>query len=313
MSEQLPLPLPLKGLKLLDCTSRLPGPLASSILSGLGAEVVKIEDINSPDAFKLGLPDKEDKSFIAWYNQFNQDKKIVSLDFNHSKTPDKIQDLLKEADGLLLGLSSKKRELIGLDINSLKTLKAPLAVIELRASLEGAHSLHDLNALAETGLLELYLANHHDHSILPPPFLPIAGISFAQAIATELLAALLNAQRENQIVFHTSSLLENTQKVLASFWPAALHQQKQFLHNGRYPCYNLYRLNDGSYCALAAIESKYWLAFCVLFDIPLKDEDRFSHGDKEIFDLLSQTFLKYNKKEMKDKIKGQNICLSLIN
>jgi crotonobetainyl-CoA:carnitine CoA-transferase CaiB-like acyl-CoA transferase len=34
--------------------------------------------------------------------------------------------------------------------------------------------------------------------------------------------------------------------------------------NGRYPCYRLYRAGDGRWMALAALEPKFWKAFCAL-------------------------------------------------
>jgi crotonobetainyl-CoA:carnitine CoA-transferase CaiB-like acyl-CoA transferase len=36
--------------------------------------------------------------------------------------------------------------------------------------------------------------------------------------------------------------------------------------NGRFPCYRLYRAGDGRWMALAALEPKFWKAFCELVD-----------------------------------------------
>ena len=46
---------PLEGLKIIDLSHRLPGPLCGKILVDLGAEVIKIEDHVFQDPFLSGL------------------------------------------------------------------------------------------------------------------------------------------------------------------------------------------------------------------------------------------------------------------
>ena len=57
----------LEGIKILDFTHRLPGPLAGKILSDMGAEVIKVEDIKHKDPFLSGMFSEFDQSFENWY------------------------------------------------------------------------------------------------------------------------------------------------------------------------------------------------------------------------------------------------------
>ena len=64
----------LKGIKIIDFTHRLPGPLAGKILADLGAEVIKIEDVKHKDPFLSGMFSSFDQSFENWYEELNKKK-----------------------------------------------------------------------------------------------------------------------------------------------------------------------------------------------------------------------------------------------
>ena len=50
---------PLAGIKVLDLSRLLPGPLCSLMLSDLGAEVVKLEDTGAGDYIRWAPPNHE--------------------------------------------------------------------------------------------------------------------------------------------------------------------------------------------------------------------------------------------------------------
>ena len=301
-----------KKIKILDLTHRLPGPLAGKILSDLGYEVIKIEDEKHKDPFLSGMFSDFDDSFEDWYRVLNQDKKILRLDFKSPDIKSVISGYLKEADGVLLSLSPKLKDLLGLDDQSLKNLSRPIAVVELEASKSHMKAMHDLNALALSGFLSLHVA-HVDDQIVDPPFFPLAGIAFGQQVATQLLANLLAAREQNGVVKSISYLFETTETILNPFWSKELQSQKRtkFLHNGAYPCYSLYRLKDGNYVALAAVEDKFWIDLIALFNIPLPLEKRFDKNPNA-FQKVADTFAKLDTSEIENMTSGKELCLSIV-
>ncbi|OUR97755.1 hypothetical protein A9Q84_06025 [Halobacteriovorax marinus] len=301
----------LEGFTVLDFTHRLPGPLAGKILVGLGAKVIKVEDIVFKDPFIEGLFCEFDESFPHWYEELNNQKELVRLDFKSDKIKDEIHDLLKNADGILTGLPPKVQKILGIDETSLKEKNLAIAVIEMLASKEHKNAMHDLNALAMTGLLALHIEGRTE-PIISPPFLPIAGIAFGHKAATDLLAAMLDVKRKEVTVVHQTYLFESTDEIFSAFWPKKSRTRSKFLHNGLYPCYGLYKTRDGKYVALAAVEEKFWLKFCEIFKLDITPMKRFFTEDQTIFNEISKCFLSLDQSEIDEMIRDEDFCLSLI-
>lgn len=302
----------LKGITIIDLTHRLPGPLAGKVLSDLGANVIKIEDEIHKDPFLEGSFAEFDESFIDWYRELNKNKKIKRMDFKSNQIKDELRAELLKADGIILSLSEKLKERLGLDEKSIRELEKKIVVVELKASKEDKQSMHDLNALAASGFLSLHVADRQD-AIVDPPFLPFAGISFGQQVASDWLASFIKMNKTEESIFHTSYLFESIVNNFNPFWSGNLRKKSlnKFLHNGAYPCYSLYQLQDGNYVALAAVEEKFWNDFCREFSLEIPANQRFK-TQANLFKKISDLFAKYNTNEIEAKTKEKDFCLSIV-
>lgn len=303
----------LEGLKLIDFSHRLPGPLAGHLLSTFGATVIKIEDKKFGDPFSQGLFGEMDESFSYWYKSLNSTKEVKKFDFNDSSDQDSIKQIVEHSDGIIMGLPEKIQLKLGLSNDYFKSQRRPLAVIHMKASKNEEGSLHDLNALAKTGILNLHIEDHKE-DILHPPFLPVSGIMFGHNIALAMVSALLKSARNKVLVEETCYLLESTQDSLKPFFDDELQKtgETKFLHNGKFPCYCMYRLRDGHYAALAAVEEKFWLAFTKALDLNLGPESRFHYKDKSVFEAISRRLLELSSKELKKKTQSIEMCLNIL-
>ncbi len=302
---------PLQGLKVLDFSQRLPGPLAGMLLANLGAEVIKIEDEEYQDAFLDPRLAAFDDSFVHWYRILNENKKTLRLSFNDNSIKQQVAELIESADVILHGMPEKYLNKLGLSKDELKIHPRPLAIIEIGASANQI-AMHDLNAMASVGLLRLMLSPE-SQTPQAPPLLPLAGIAFGQQIALKALAYLRQAQRDNKPSISQVYLYEELQEIMKPFWSREFEQQNRtkFLHNGKYPCYCLYRLRDGNWVAVASVEEKFWLEFLRIFNIKLTAEDRFNSAP-EIFQTLANAFEARTTAEVEGLLKDKNICVSLI-
>lgn len=297
---------------IIDFSHRLPGPLAGKILADLGFEVVKLEDENHKDAFLTPLALTSDTTFQTWYAELNKKKKVHRFDFKHESAKKIIEEYLQRASGLILSVGDKLASRLGISDEDLKSKYPHLAVVKLEASKTEVQSMHDLNALAMTGVLHLYLENE-TREIVDPPFLPFAGIGFGQQVATTLLSGIINSSLTGKCDIQTSYLFESIDEIYKALWPESLRTLKKtkFLHNGAYPCYSIYRTKDGSYVALAAVEEKFWIDLSTLYSIPLPAENRFD-THRESFNKVSQVFLSMTSHEIEEKLGDKDLCLSIV-
>jgi alpha-methylacyl-CoA racemase len=276
----------LSGLKVLDLSTRLPGPMATQFLTQLGASVVKLEWEDARDAFSEDNPILGG-IFQAWYRNLNQNKDVrienfETFNFNEFKNYD------------IVFYSPSRRVINKLPQNITK--------IEIRGGKEQKY-MHDLNALA---LSKTFKFNHD----LDPPYLPFAGMIYAQQIALKAIAYHYNAANKEPLKLYLS---ETSKEVLDLLWDESQNLNKKpiFLHNGRFPCYNIYTSKDESIIALAAVEEKFWQEFCELFNLTFSLEDRFDASDK----IKHQIQAKMNSltiNEIKEILGDRDICLNFL-
>src|SRR5213079_1485417 len=96
--------LPLSGIKILDLTRVLAGPLSSQMLADLGAEVIKIERPGGGDDARafgppyLVDPDGKENNNNSFYLCANRNKKSVTVDLAKPEGQAIIRELAKSVD-----------------------------------------------------------------------------------------------------------------------------------------------------------------------------------------------------------------------
>ena len=105
---------PLSGIKVLDLTRVLAGPLCTQYLGDLGAEIIKVENpINGDDTRSWGPPFEKDMS--AYFLGVNRNKKSLALDFKKKEGLDILIKLIKSADVLIDNFKPGFWDKLGLD------------------------------------------------------------------------------------------------------------------------------------------------------------------------------------------------------
>lgn len=289
----------LENLEILDLSERLPGPYSTFILGHFGAKVIKLENSDrGGDTFQLEEAKEHYPNFIDWYKNLNANKDIQCLSF--SKQKDELFKAIASAHIIIKPENRFFNQLL-----SEVELKSDQVLITLSGGRDEWKSLHDLNALALTETFAIHLEQNSGL-----PYLPFAGLGFGQYLATAMLAARIKALESNSPIKQTLYLQDFCIQILDILKTQPSEQAKKYLHNGLYPSYNIYKSADGASVCLGAIEEKYWENLINCFDLNLKPLDRFDTSEKT-FEYLKKTFAKYTAHEIKEKIKDNNMCLTL--
>ena len=113
---------PLEGVRVVDFSRVIAGPLCSQILSDMGADVIKIENPDGGDDTRKGAgpraggPEGESHFFMA----YNRGKRSVALDFTKPEGQAIVHRLLEKADVLIQNFRPGVLKKYGLDYPSIE-------------------------------------------------------------------------------------------------------------------------------------------------------------------------------------------------
>lgn len=262
---------PLSGIKIIDFSTLLPGPLTSLMLSDAGAEVIKIEKKDGEDMRKTG-PYIHNESVL--FAMLNRGKKSVAVDLKEKRSLNKIIKLIKNSDVLIEQFRPGVMKRLGLDWNKIKKINKKIVYCSItgygQKGVKSKKAGHDINYLAESGLLRLSTYKDGFPSI---PFSQIADIAGGSYPAfMNIILALFKAKRTGSGSFLDISMYEN---LIPLAWLSLTNtiikkppKENSLNLNGGIARYNIYETKDKKFLALGALEDKFWEKFCYLIKAP---------------------------------------------
>ncbi|MCK1425816.1 CaiB/BaiF CoA-transferase family protein [Bradyrhizobium sp. 87] len=120
--------MPLSGIKILDLTRVLAGPLSGQMLGDLGAEVIKIERPGAGDEARafgppyLTDPEGRENGNNSFYLCANRNKKSVTVNIAIPEGQEIIRQLAKDVDVFMENYKVGDLKRYGLDYESIKTI-----------------------------------------------------------------------------------------------------------------------------------------------------------------------------------------------
>ena len=113
----------LEGIRVLDFTTLLPGPLATLMLIDAGRKVIKIEKIGGED-LRRAKPHINGNSLL--FSIQNRGKKSIELNLKNKINVDKVLKLVKKSDVVIEQFRPGVMKRLGLDWETLKKVNNKL-------------------------------------------------------------------------------------------------------------------------------------------------------------------------------------------
>jgi crotonobetainyl-CoA:carnitine CoA-transferase CaiB-like acyl-CoA transferase len=123
---------PLEGVRVLDLTRILAGPLCTMILGDLGADVIKVERPGAGDDTRGWGPPYVDGD-AAYFYAVNRNKRSVALDLAGAEGARGARDLALKSDVLVENFKAGGADKLGLDFESLAAANPRLVYTSIRA------------------------------------------------------------------------------------------------------------------------------------------------------------------------------------
>lgn len=271
MINRKPLQGPLVGIRILDLTRLLPGPLGTMLMADMGAEVIKIENPNNPDYVRAFPPYMNGESVN--YLSFNRSKLSLSLDYSTSEGQQVFFELIKTADVVVEQFRPGFLEKIGIGYEAAKAINPKI----IYASITGfgqtgpyAHLAgHDLNYTAIAGVLGV--TGDQAPTIAGVQLADIAGGSYmgVVGILSALYARTQTGRGQHVDIAMTDAVMPLISAVYAQYAGGndKLSRGNMPLSGGL-PNYGVYICEDQKYIALGTLEPKFWSKFCTLIEKP---------------------------------------------
>ena len=261
----------LDGLRVLDLSRLLPGGFCSLLLADFGAEVIKVEDTAMGDYLRWAPPyyeGLEETARSALFLALNRGKRSIRIDLKSKGGREALIGLARGADVLLESFRPGVLHRLGVGYDQLRSANPGLVYCAITGYGQDGpgrdRSGHDLNYLGLNGMLGV--TGEADG----PPVQPAGQIADIGGGALMALVGIMCALREREHSgegqFVDISMFDGSLSWLAlvaaqAFATGTAPRRGELPLGGGLVCYRPYRCADG-YVALAALEHKFWRAFC---------------------------------------------------
>ena len=303
---------PLAGIRVLDFSTLLPGPLATLILAEAGADVIKIERPGRGDEMRSYVPKFGSDSVN--FALLNRGKKSIAIDLKDAAARASLLPLIREADVVVEQFRPGVMARLGLGYEALAAINPRIIYCAITGyGQDGPRAqvaAHDLNYVAESGLLSL-AAGADGAPVVPSALIADIGGGAYPAVINILLALRARdasgkgcqldiAMGDNLFTFLYWAIGNG---LAAGEWPKPGAERV----TGGSPRFYIYRTRDDKFIAAAPLEQKFWENFCDAIELApgFRDDEKDAAATTRA---VAQRILEKTATEWQAQFAGKDLC-----
>jgi crotonobetainyl-CoA:carnitine CoA-transferase CaiB-like acyl-CoA transferase len=268
-----PIDLPLAGIKIIDFTQVMMGPVATQMLGDYGADVIKIERPPTGDLSRTSIPDDPAGLVGPVYCSLNRNKRSVVLDLRKPEDRAALMELIHTADVVVNNFRAGVMERMGLGYDELKRINPRLIyAVGTGFGLTGPYAHkggQDVLAQAMSGVMARRSNDDEPLSVYATTF---ADYSAGMHLVQGVLLALLQRQKTGRGQRFSVSLLDS---MLAAQTQEAATQlmRGRELNWGAMPLSGVFETADGAIVMVGAFKANPLKDIATALDVPGLDAD----------------------------------------
>ena len=313
---------PLKGIKVIDLTAMVSGPVATMMLGDQGADVIKIEPLQGELMRNVGTPHNGmTTSFLC----SNRSKRSFTINLKKVKGIHIIKKLIKNADVLVQNFRPGTMKRMGLSYEEVKKINKNI----IYASISGfgetgpyaKQRVYDPVIQALSGLADIQRDQETNFPKMVRTIIPdkTTGMATAQAISS----ALFYRERYGKGQHIKIAMLD---VMIAYLWPEGSSSlsfvgQESDPSSGQMGLDLVFKTKDNKYITAGAVTDKEWLGMCKAFNRQdLLVDQRFNtprarfENKTERRLIISQEIKKYNSNSILKKLANNEVpCAPILN
>ena len=319
--------LPLEGVRVLDFTWVIAGPLITKCLADYGATVVRVESMVRPCFLRVSGPFKDrlvGPDNTTYFAYFNPNKYSVSLNVKKPVGVRTARRLADWADIIVENYVPGKMAKLGLDYDTVRKTNPDIIML----STSGQGQTGPMAKIPMTGMILVALTGFMFYSGWPgeestQPFGPVNDFITPSFAVPAILAALRHRQLTGKGQSIDLSQLEAGIQFLA---PGIL----DYTANGRQTGnvgnsspdaapHSVYPCMDNRWCAIAVFSDNEWKTFCTAMDNPeLADNPKFStflnrkRNEDELNNIVSEWTIKHTPESIMLSLQHAGVQAGLV-
>ena len=268
---------PFEGIKVLDLTSMVSGPVAAMMLGDQGADVIKVEPIHGEQLRHLG---ETHNGLNPGFYSCNRNKRSLAVDLKTELGKQILWDLIKDADVLLQNFRPGAMRRMGFPEEEVRKVNRGIIFVSISGFGEKGPYAHKRVYDPIVQALSCATDIQADRKTQRPNMFRIiladkvSALTAAQAVSS----ALFHRERHGEGQHIKISMLEAT---IAFLWPEGMGglvfaDQEMDIKRTYSSIDLIYETQDG-YMTISIISDKEWQAVCSALDREdLIDDERFS-------------------------------------
>ena len=268
---------PLRGIKIIDLTTMVSGPMGAMILADQGAEVIKVEPLAGDQLRHMAATHN---GVNAPFYSCNRGKKSLAIDLKSEEGKDVLLNLVKESDVFMQNFRPGTIDRMGFGYEKLKEINSNLIYLSISGfGDKGPYAqsrVYDPVIQALSGATDIQADRD---SGTPKMFRIVVADKVTSLTASQAVSSALYAREKTSIGQHIKlSMLDS---VIAFFWPEGMtglvFKENEFDVRKLQGSQDLIYEAKDRYITAGAVSDAEWIGMCNALNMEeLIEDERFS-------------------------------------